>query len=103
MHVSVHYLVVLCLRIGYANTMINRRPSYTKISHHIASSEGIGVSMLIPVNCIITTLQQKNAKSTNKLMSYRLYSNLTKYYISTIFFINMYVTFSILLKITKVL
>ncbi|BAB96301.1 hypothetical protein SA930_1188 [Staphylococcus aureus 930918-3] len=24
--------------------------------------------MLIPVNCIITTLQQKNAKSTNKLM-----------------------------------
>ena len=34
----------------------------------IASSEGIGVSMLIPVNCIIISLKQKNAKSTNKLM-----------------------------------
>ncbi len=57
------------LRIGYANAMINRRPSYTeKNPLTIASSEGIGVSMLIPVNCIITTLQQKNAKSTNKLM-----------------------------------
>ncbi len=71
MHVSCTYLVVLCLRIGYANTMINRRPSYTeKNPLTIASSEGIffGVAMLIPVNCIITTLQQKNAKSTNKLM-----------------------------------
>ncbi|MCO4428905.1 hypothetical protein AXE99_10045 [Staphylococcus aureus] len=49
--------------------MINRRPSYTeKNPLTIASSEGIGVSMLIPVNCITTTLQQKNAKSTNKLM-----------------------------------
>lgn len=59
MHVSCTYLVVLCLRIGYANTMINRRPSYTEKILTIASSEGIGVSMLIPVNCIITTLQQK--------------------------------------------
>lgn len=69
MHVSCTYLVVLCLRIGYANTMINRRPSYTeKNPLTTRNSEGIGVSMLIPVNCIITTLQQKNAKSTNKLM-----------------------------------
>lgn len=69
MHVSCTYLVVLCLRIGYANAMINRRPSYTeKNPLTIASSEGIGVSMLIPVNCIIISLKQKNAKSTNKLM-----------------------------------
>lgn len=48
--------------------MINRRPSNTeKNPLTIASSEGIGVSMLVPVNCIITTLQQKNAKSTIKL------------------------------------
>ncbi|EFB54087.1 conserved hypothetical protein [Staphylococcus aureus subsp. aureus WBG10049] len=30
MHVSYTYLEVLCLRIGYANAMVNRRPSYTE-------------------------------------------------------------------------
>lgn len=58
MHVSCTYLVVLCLRIGYANAMVNRRPSYTeKNPLTTRNSEGIGVSMLVPVNCIITTLQ----------------------------------------------
>ncbi len=69
MHVSCTYIVVQCLRIGYANAMVNRRPSYTeKNPLTIASSEGIGVSMLVPVTCIITTSQQKNAKLTNKLI-----------------------------------
>lgn len=49
MHVSYTYLEVLCLRIGYANAMVNRRPSYTeKNPLTITSSEGIGVSMLVP-------------------------------------------------------
>ncbi len=51
--------MVLCLRIGYANAMVNSRPNYTENPLTIASSEGIGVSMLVPVNCIITTSQQK--------------------------------------------
>ncbi|MCO4430696.1 hypothetical protein AXF03_10570 [Staphylococcus aureus] len=38
--------------------MVNRRPSYTeKNPLTTRNSEGIGVSMLVPVNCIITTLQ----------------------------------------------
>ncbi len=50
--------------------MINRRPSYTeKNPLTIASSEGIGVSMLIPVNCIITTLQQKNANQLKEKLN----------------------------------
>lgn len=58
MHVLCTYLVVLCLRIGYANSMVNRRPSYTEKNPLTTRiSEGIGVSMLVPVNCIITTLQ----------------------------------------------
>ncbi len=68
MHVLYIFVWISGLRIGYANAMINRRPITTPKKIPSASSEGIGVSMLIPVNCIITTLQQKNAKSTNKLM-----------------------------------
>ncbi len=69
MHVSCAVVLLRCLRIGYVNAMVNRRPSYTeKNPLTTRNSEGIGVSMLVPVNHIITTLQQKNAKSTIKLI-----------------------------------
>lgn len=57
MYVLCIYLVVLCLCIGYVNMMINRWFSYIEKNFFIiVSSEGIGVFMLIFVNCIIIIL-----------------------------------------------
>ncbi|AFH70785.1 hypothetical protein D3233_12185 [Staphylococcus aureus] len=63
MHVSCTYIVVQCLRIGYANAMVNRRPSYTeKNPLTIASSEGIGVSMLVPCYLYYNNFTAKKCK-----------------------------------------